>query len=119
MATRKTPEKKPAPAKPGKPTKDVVPPGKSKDSQGKKTLAKITSEIVIDAAKKIALNPKNPGKAAALSVIYQLAKLAKQLPEREDKLEEFLDTAYASVLKGGGSDGGNGCDPFPPPEPAS
>ena len=55
MATRKTPEKKPAPVKPAK---DTVPPGKSKDNAGKKTPPKITSEIVIEAAKKIALNPR-------------------------------------------------------------
>ncbi len=116
MATRKTPEKKPAPVKPAK---DTVPPGKAKDNAGKKTPPKITSEIVIEAAKKIALNPKNPAKAAALSVIYQLAKMAKQLPKRNYEIEEFLDTAYASVMKGGGSDGGNGADPFPPAEPAS
>lgn len=116
MATRKTPEKKPPPAKP---TKDVVPPGKSKDSKGKKTPTKITSEIVIDAAKKMALNPKNPAQAAALSVIYQLAKMAMKLEERNPELEAFLDAAYTSVLKGGGSDGGNGCDPFPPAEPGS
>ncbi len=70
----------------------------------------ITSPIVLSVAKVLRSRRKNLPLHAALAVIYQMAREAKD----NDAVMAYLDRAYQQVKDGGGSEGGANAEPFPP-----